>query len=98
MLAAISLPASAPHRRCMGFRRQCSLRSSAAPAARGRLRRSAALLRAGGRDSPGAQLPCCAQVAENLRALEVLPKLTPEVLDQIEAVMQSAPDVPASFR
>jgi hypothetical protein len=37
-------------------------------------------------------------VAENLRALEVLPKLTPEVLDQIEAVMQSAPDVPASFR
>ncbi|KAK9835418.1 hypothetical protein WJX81_008165 [Elliptochloris bilobata] len=38
------------------------------------------------------------QVAENLKALEVLPKLTPDVLDKIEAIMQSAPDAPASFR
>ena len=38
------------------------------------------------------------QVAENLKALEVLPKLTDDVLDKIEAIMQSAPDAPSSFR
>ena len=38
------------------------------------------------------------QVAENLKSLEVLPKLTPDVLDKIDAIMQSAPDAPASFR
>ncbi len=78
-----------------------SLRALSRPAARRWPRasgRSAGQLRAGGREPQGIQLACCAQVAENLRALEVLPKLTPEVLDQIEAVMQSAPDVPASFR
>lgn len=37
-------------------------------------------------------------MAENLKALEVLPKLTPEVLDKIEAVMQTAPEAPATFR
>ena len=39
-----------------------------------------------------------AQVAENLKSLEVLPKLTPDVLEKIDAIMQSAPDAPASFR
>ena len=35
-----------------------------------------------------------AQLQENLKALEVLPKLTPEVLDRIDAVMQTKPTAP----
>jgi aryl-alcohol dehydrogenase-like predicted oxidoreductase len=31
------------------------------------------------------------QLTENLKALEVLPKLTPDVLQRIEDIMQSAP-------
>jgi len=32
------------------------------------------------------------QIPENLKALEVLPKLTPEVLEKIEKIIGSAPE------
>ncbi len=35
------------------------------------------------------------QLLENLRALEVLPKLTPEVMQRIDDIMQTKPKVPA---
>ena len=34
------------------------------------------------------------QVTENLKALEVLPKLTPEVLERIEAILANKPEAP----
>ena len=34
------------------------------------------------------------QLTENLKAVEVLPKLTPEVLQRIEDIMQTAPKMP----
>jgi hypothetical protein len=40
----------------------------------------------------------CAQIEDNFGALAVVPKLTPEVLDKIEKVIESRPDPPASFR
>jgi hypothetical protein len=40
----------------------------------------------------------CGQVEDNLKALEVLPKLTPDVLEKIEAVMQNKPTRPKAFR
>ena len=32
------------------------------------------------------------QLVENLKALEVLPKLTPEIMDKIEKILKSAPE------
>ena len=37
------------------------------------------------------------QLQENLQALELLPKLTPEVLAKIETVMQNRPEPPEDF-
>jgi aryl-alcohol dehydrogenase-like predicted oxidoreductase len=37
------------------------------------------------------------QLEENLGALDVLPKLTPEVLETIEGVLQNAPEPPRRF-
>ena len=37
------------------------------------------------------------QVTENLKAIEVLPKLTPEVLEEIEAILQNKPEAPNLF-
>ena len=34
------------------------------------------------------------QLTENLKALEAIPKLTPEVMQRIEAIMQTAPKMP----
>jgi aryl-alcohol dehydrogenase-like predicted oxidoreductase len=34
------------------------------------------------------------QLAENLKALEVLPQLTPEVMQRIESIMGTAPKLP----
>ena len=34
------------------------------------------------------------QLTENLKALEVLPRLTPEVMQRIEAIMGTAPKLP----
>ena len=34
------------------------------------------------------------QILENLKALEVLPKLTPEILEKIEKIIGSAPRIP----
>jgi aryl-alcohol dehydrogenase-like predicted oxidoreductase len=31
------------------------------------------------------------QVVDNLKALDVIPKLTPEILDKIEAILQNKP-------
>jgi voltage-dependent potassium channel beta subunit len=39
-----------------------------------------------------------AQVDENLKALEVLPRLTPEVLEAIEGIVDNAPAVDQDFR
>jgi voltage-dependent potassium channel beta subunit len=38
------------------------------------------------------------QVTENMRALEVLPRLTPEVLERIEAILENRPRPPHDFR
>ena len=40
----------------------------------------------------------CVQLADNLGALDVLPKLTPEVLEEIEGIVQSKPELPPSSR
>lgn len=37
------------------------------------------------------------QVLENLKALEVLPKLTPEILEKIEKILDNKPGLPATF-
>ena len=39
-----------------------------------------------------------AQVEENMRALEVVPKLTAEVMERIEGVLQTKPDEPRNWR
>ncbi|KAH0462683.1 hypothetical protein IEQ34_010258 [Dendrobium chrysotoxum] len=38
------------------------------------------------------------QIIENMKALDVLPKLTPDVLEKIEAVVQTKPKRPESYR
>lgn len=38
------------------------------------------------------------QVVENMKALEVVPKLTPEVLERLEAILQNKPEPPEDFR
>ena len=38
------------------------------------------------------------QIVENMKALEVVPLLTPEVLEKIEAVVQSKPKRLESYR
>lgn len=38
------------------------------------------------------------QVIENMKSLEVLPKLTPEVLEKIESIVQSKPKVIDQYR
>jgi len=38
------------------------------------------------------------QIADNLGALAVLPKLTPEVLEKIEAAVETKPEAPATYR
>jgi voltage-dependent potassium channel beta subunit len=38
------------------------------------------------------------QVVENMKSLEVIPKLTPEVMEKIEQVIQSKPEQPRSYR
>ncbi|KAF8545616.1 hypothetical protein OG21DRAFT_1502197 [Imleria badia] len=37
------------------------------------------------------------QVLDNLKALEVIPKLTPEILDKIEAILDNKPAPPPTF-
>ncbi|KAG6380552.1 NADP-dependent oxidoreductase domain-containing protein [Boletus reticuloceps] len=37
------------------------------------------------------------QVVDNLKALEVIPKLTPEIMDKIEAILENKPAPPLSF-
>lgn len=37
------------------------------------------------------------QVLDNLKALEVIPKLTPEILDKIEAVLGNKPEPEVRF-
>jgi len=39
-----------------------------------------------------------ARIEENMKAINVIPKLTPEVLEKIEAVVQSKPKRPESYR
>ncbi|KAL3697290.1 hypothetical protein R1sor_011366 [Riccia sorocarpa] len=39
-----------------------------------------------------------AQVVENMKSLEILPRLTPAVLDKIEAIVQSKPKVADQYR
>jgi hypothetical protein len=38
------------------------------------------------------------QIVENMKALDVIPLLTPEVVDRIEAVVQSKPKRTESYR
>jgi voltage-dependent potassium channel beta subunit len=38
------------------------------------------------------------QVAENMKAIEVAPQLTPDVLDRIEAILDNKPDAPRNWR
>ena len=38
------------------------------------------------------------QVTENMKALEVVPKLTTEVMDRIEAILQNKPEPPDDYR
>ena len=38
-----------------------------------------------------------AQLEENLKAVDALPKLTPEVMARIEAVVQNKPEGPKDF-
>ncbi|KAF5384866.1 hypothetical protein D9615_000924 [Tricholomella constricta] len=37
------------------------------------------------------------QVLENLKALEVIPKLTPEIFERIETILDNAPEPPTNF-
>jgi aryl-alcohol dehydrogenase-like predicted oxidoreductase len=37
------------------------------------------------------------QILDNLEAIKVLPKLTPEVMDKIEHILQNAPESYVSF-
>eukprot|EP00271_Cylindrocystis_brebissonii_P002921 TRINITY_DN13674_c0_g1_i1.p1 TRINITY_DN13674_c0_g1~~TRINITY_DN13674_c0_g1_i1.p1 ORF type:complete len:329 (+),score=68.01 TRINITY_DN13674_c0_g1_i1:222-1208(+) len=39
-----------------------------------------------------------AQIEENMLAVKVLPKLTPAVIERIEAIIQSKPNAPATYR
>ena len=41
---------------------------------------------------------CLAQIQENMKAVDVIPLLTPHVLDKIEQVIQSKPKRPESYR
>jgi aryl-alcohol dehydrogenase-like predicted oxidoreductase len=36
------------------------------------------------------------QVLDNLKALDVIPKLTPEIMDKIEAILENEPATPVS--
>lgn len=38
------------------------------------------------------------QIQENMKAIDVIPKLTPDVMEKIEAIVQSKPKRPESFR
>lgn len=38
------------------------------------------------------------QIQENMKAVDVIPMLTPAVLEKIEAVVQSKPKRPDSYR
>ncbi|KAL8201734.1 hypothetical protein R6Q57_010881 [Mikania cordata] len=38
------------------------------------------------------------QIQENMKAIDVIPKLTPDVMEKIEAAIQSKPKPPESFR
>lgn len=38
------------------------------------------------------------QIKENMKALDVIPLLTPDVIEKIEAVVQSKPKCPESYR
>lgn len=38
------------------------------------------------------------QIVENIQALEVIPKLTPDIIEKIEAAVQSKPKRPESYR
>lgn len=38
-----------------------------------------------------------AQIEDNIKALKLLPKLTPEVMEEIEKVLDNAPAAPNSF-
>lgn len=38
------------------------------------------------------------QIQENMKAVDVIPLLTPAVMEKIEAVVQSKPKRPESFR
>ncbi|PPQ96145.1 hypothetical protein CVT26_004779 [Gymnopilus dilepis] len=37
------------------------------------------------------------QILENLKAIEVLPKLTPEVMEKIEKILENKPDAPPTY-
>jgi aryl-alcohol dehydrogenase-like predicted oxidoreductase len=39
-----------------------------------------------------------AQLEENLGALDVLPKLTPALLEKIDTILQNTPSVPVCYR
>ena len=43
-------------------------------------------------------LPLSPQVVENMRAIDVIPKLTPHIMDRIENVMKNRPKLPDSLR
>ncbi len=38
------------------------------------------------------------QVTENMQALDVLPKLTPAVMDRVEQILQNKPELPGDER
>lgn len=38
------------------------------------------------------------QVVENMKSLEAIPKLTPEVMEKIELVIKSKPAEPVTYR
>ena len=38
-----------------------------------------------------------AQIEDNCKAIQLLPKLTPEVMADIEKILDNKPDEPASF-
>jgi len=40
----------------------------------------------------------CLQIEENLKALEVLPKLTPDVMERIDSIMENKPAPPTVYR
>jgi aryl-alcohol dehydrogenase-like predicted oxidoreductase len=37
------------------------------------------------------------QLRENLKAVEVLPKLTPEIMEKVEAILKNKPEAPVSI-